>query len=106
MQPIVIISVKYYPQGDYQEFEVKFRNASVTRKVAELLVIFADLGPDECKNATPGDEVLEMVSLIPQDLWMRSAEFFKEQLGCVERSRIATGLPQSAIEWLLACVNM
>ena len=24
------------------------------------------------------DEVLEMVSLIPQDLWMRSAEFFKE----------------------------
>ena len=54
---------------------MKFRNASVTHKVAELLVIFADLGPDECKNAT--DEVLDMVSLIPQDLWMRSAEFYK-----------------------------
>jgi len=62
---IVIKSVKYYPQSGNQELEVKFRNASFTRKIAELF-IFADLGPDECKNVT--DEVLEMVSVIPQDL--------------------------------------
>ena len=73
---IGVISVKYYPQGSYQDLTVRFRNAYVTRKVAELFIC-ADLGPDECKNAT--DEVLKIVSLIPQDLWTRAAEFFRER---------------------------
>ena len=54
---------------------MRFRNAHVTREVAELFFCF-NLGPDECKNAT--DEFFYVVSLIPRDLWTRFAEFCRE----------------------------
>ena len=74
---VAVVSVIYYPQGGLPTLSqglVRFRDAYVTRKVAELFIC-PNLQPDECKNAT--DEVFEIVSHIPQEVWTRFVEFFE-----------------------------